>query len=372
MNRVFILDGLRSHIGKINGVYRNLLAEHLGAAILKELKNRYPILHIDQVIAGNAVGAGGNITRLMILNAGFSNDIPAITIDTQCSSGLSSIQMAEALIRSGYCHCIIAGGFESSSTQPNRRYNINDPRYQGDDTSYTCAQFSPQECSDTVMLDGAERVAHKWGITREELDYQAFLSHKKAAASRAEMQKVIFPVEGSSKDESIREKMDMKLLSRMPAVSGALTTAGNSCAINDGAAFVILCSEEYLKKIKHPPKTEILMSFMIAGDPLYSPAFAGQAAEAMLAKANLRLEEIACFEFNEAFAVINALFARSYPNLVERYNPLGGALAYGHPYGASGTIILLHLIQNLHQGDYGVCSIAAAGGQGNALLLKGF
>ncbi|MCL2793328.1 MAG: thiolase family protein [Spirochaetaceae bacterium] len=370
MKKVFILDGLRSHIGKINGVYRNLLAEHLGAAVLKELKNRYPTLHVDQVIAGNAVGAGGNITRLMILNAGFSDDIPAITIDTQCSSGLSSIQIAEALIRSNACHCIIAGGFESSSTQPNRSYNTNDSRFQGKDTFYTCAQFSPQERSDTAMLDGAERVAHKWGITREELDYQALLSHKKAAASRAEMQDAIFPIEGSSKDESIREKIDMNFLSRMPVVSGTLTTAGNSCAINDGAAFVILCSEEYSKKIKHSPKAEILFSSMVAGDPLYSPVYAGKAAEAVLAQANLQSKEIACFEFNEAFAVINVLFARSYPNLTERYNPFGGALAYGHPYGASGAIILLHLMQSLRQSDYGICSIAAAGGQGNALLLR--
>ena len=127
MNRVFILDGLRSHIGKINGIYRNLPAEQLGAVVLKELKSRYPNLRVDRVIAGNAVGTGGNITRLMALNAGFADDIPAITIDTQCASGLGSIQIAEALIRSGCCHCIIAGGFESGSTQPNRSYNANDP-----------------------------------------------------------------------------------------------------------------------------------------------------------------------------------------------------------------------------------------------------
>jgi len=370
MNRVFILDGLRSHIGKINGIYRNLPAEQLGAVVLKELKSRYPNLRVDRVIAGNAVGTGGNITRLMALNAGFADDIPAITIDTQCASGLGSIQIAEALIRSGCCHCIIAGGFESGSTQPNRSYNANDPRCQGENIRYTSAQFSPGERSDNAMIDGAERVAHKWGIPREELDNQAFLSHKKAAAGKELVREIIFPAGGSSKDESIREKISMKLLSRAPAVSGTLTTAGNSCTINDGAEFVILCSEEYAGKMKLSPKAEILLSSMIAGDPLYSPVCVGKAAETVLARAGLRPEEITCFEFNEAFAVINVLFARSWPHLTERYNPLGGALAYGHPYGASGAIILLHLMQNLRQGNYGICSIAAAGGQGNALLLR--
>lgn len=370
MNRVFILDGLRSHIGKMNGIYRNLSAERLGAAVLKELINRRSMLHVDRVIAGNAVGAGGSITRLMALHAGLSEEIPSLTIDTQCSSGLSSIQIAEALIRSGYCNCIIAGGFESSSTQPNRSYHPNDPRYQEKKPHYACAQFSPQECSDTAMLDGAERVSHKWGITREELDHQAFLSHQKAAAGRTFVKEVIFPVQESTKDESIREKMNMKMLSRIPAVSGTLTTAGNSCALNDGAAFVILCSEEYYKKIKQEPSAEILLSSMIADNPLYSPACAGKAAEALLSQANLRFDEITCFEFNEAFAVIDVLFARSFPHLLKRYNPLGGALAYGHPYGASGAIILLHLIQSLQPNDYGVCSIAAAGGQGNALLVR--
>ena len=373
MHRVFVLDGMRSHIGRENGMFRSLTAEFLGAAVLRELARKYPQLQIGRIIAGNAVGTGGNIARLAALHAGLPDRIPSITIDAQCASGLCSIQMAEALVRAGVCRCVVAGGFESASTQARRIYHPRDARHQGD-TPYTSAQFSPQELSETAMLDGAERVAQKHGISREELDARALSSHQKASERIGALADagIIVSIQGSTADESIRANMSKKLLSRMPAVCGELTTAGNACTKNDGAAFVILCSEGYLHDIQAAPKAEIMQSALIAADPLYSPACAQLAAEELLNESSgFAFEDIAVFELNEAFAVITALFAQAYPHLSKRINPMGGALAYGHPYGASGAIILLHLLQSLGPNDLGVCAIASAGGQGGAMLVKG-
>ena len=373
MQRVFVLDGMRSHIGRENGMFRGLTAEFLGAAVLRELSGKYPQLAIDRIIAGNAVGTGGNITRLAALHAGLSEKIPSITIDAQCASGLCSIQTAEVLIRAGICRCVIAGGFESASTQARRIYHPRDARHKGD-TPYTSAQFSPKELSETAMLDGAERVAQKYGISREELDDQALSSHQKASAGMSVLNDagIVVPIQGSIADESVRANMSKKLLSRMPVVCGELTTAGNACTKNDGAAFVIMCSEGYLHDISATPKAEIIQSALIAAEPLYSPDCARLAVEDLLRKScGFAIEDIAVFELNEAFAVITALFTKAYPHLSDRINPLGGALAYGHPYGASGAIILLHLLQSLNPNDLGICAIASAGGQGSAMLVRG-
>jgi len=371
MKSVYIVDGLRSHIGKVNGVYKNLTAEKLGAAVLKELISRYSVLQVDMIVAGNAVGTGGNITRLMALYAGIGENIPAITIDSQCSSGLSSIQIAQSLISQGIAQCVIAGGFESVSTQPIRSYHFNDSRYKEGYSQYDCAQFSPEENSDTAMLDGAKRVAEKWHFSKTHLDTIALASHQKASSDkvRALVQKCIFPIDGSTYDESIRHNITAALLDKTPPISGVIS-AGNSSSKNDGAAFVILCSEEYAYKAKLTPRAAILLGVMAANNPLYSPECAIIAAKKLLTQANLSFKDIHCFEFNEAFAVINALFIQEYPHLTHLLNPLGGALAYGHPYAASGTIILLHLLESLQSNQYGVCSIAAAGSQGSALLVR--
>ena len=132
MMNAYILGGLRSYVGVVNGMYRHIPAEKLGAAVLRQVMDRYKITEPDYIIAGNGVGAGGNIARLMALEAGVDCSVPAFTVDVQCGSGLESIAVAAAKLHSGEADCIIAGGFESSSTQPRRGYNPNHPDYAGD------------------------------------------------------------------------------------------------------------------------------------------------------------------------------------------------------------------------------------------------
>lgn len=375
MSRAYILGGLRSYLGICNGMYRNVPAELLGAAVLKQVMEKYQLPNPDYIIGGNGVGAGGNITRLMALEAGMDISVPAFTIDVQCGSGLESIAVAAAKIANGEADLIIAGGFESSSTQPRRGYNPNHPNYSGDGW-YNVAKFMPNIHRETVMLEGAEETAVREQITAADMDPWVLRSHRLAAEARTSgrLEKIIAPCFGATKDEGIRPKMSQRLLDRMPKVleGGKYTTAANACLTNDGAAFVVLCSENFYQQHGYKPLAAVIGSTACGGDPLVSPRSAITALEKLLARYNLNEDQIDDFELNEAFAVIDVLFARRFPTAVERYNTYGGALAYGHPYGASGAIITLHLLEALQdrQGRYGCCSVAAAGGIGTALLVE--
>ncbi len=371
----YILGGLRSYVGVVNGMYRHVPAEKLGAAVLRKVMEKYQVTKPDYIIAGNGVGAGGNITRLMALEAGVDISVPAFTVDVQCGSGLESIAVAAAKINSGEADVIIAGGFESSSTQPRRGYNPNHPDYTGD-AWYSVAKFMPEIHRETVMLEGAELAAKREQITKAEMDRWVLRSHKLATAAHDEglLKNVIVSVCGGEKDEGIRPRMSQRLLDRMPKVlpGGEFITAANSCLINDGAAFVVLCSQKYLQEYNLQAQAKVIGSTACGGDPLVSPRTAITVLEKLLAKYGLREQDIDDFELNEAFAVIDVLFARTFTQSTDKYNVFGGALAYGHPYGASGGIITLHLLEALRQkgGKYGCASVAAAGGVGTALLIE--
>lgn len=375
MEHAYILGGLRSYVGVVNGMYRHIPAEKLGAAVLRQVMEKYKITEPDYIIAGNGVGAGGNIARLMALEAGVPITVPAVTIDVQCGSGLESIAVASAKIACGEADCIIAGGFESSSTQPRRGYNANHPDYQGE-TWYSVAKFMPEIHRETVMLEGAELACQREKVNKAELDAWVLRSHKLAAQARetGALKNIIAPVFDAYQDEGIRPRMSQKLLDRLPKVlpQGQFITAANSCLINDGAAFVVLCSEKFLQEHNLQAQAKVIGSVACGGDPLVSPRTAILALEKLLQKYNLQENDIADFEINEAFAVIDVLFARTFTQSVDKYNIFGGALAYGHPYGASGCIITLHLLEALRQrgGRFGCASVAAAGGVGTALLLE--
>lgn len=380
MKRVFILGGVRSYIGVENRMYRHVPAEILGARTLQRAAEPYDVKDINGVIAGNGVGAGGNITRLMMLEAGFPEEIPGFTIDLQCGSGLESIGTAAAKIGCGMGDFYIAGGFESSSTAPRRGYHQNHPdyeRYNGEESWYRVAKFSPGEHREYAMIEGAERVAVREQISREEMNGWAVRSHqlaKKAREMGVLSKKAVSVLEGGDKDEGIRDRMSERLLNRLPYIlpEGQKITAGNACLTHDGAAFVIVCSEDYLREHHLVPEAEFIDIVEIGGNPMESPVTAVTAVGKLLQKNGLTSRDIDIFECNEAFAVIDVLFARRFPECVERYNIFGGALAYGHPYGASGGIITLHAMEALKfvEGRYGVCSIAAAGGVGTAILIQ--
>ena len=408
MEKVYLIGGLRSHIGLTGGLFKTVPAEELAAAVLQKIMAKYPfVLQADGLLCGNAVGTGGNITRLAALKAGLPATVPALTIDMQCASAAASIELAMTKIGSGMADILIAGGFESTSMQPVRVYAKADARYR--EEGFTVAQFSPDTTSAKAMLEGAERTCQKHGFTREELDAFAVRSHRLAKKAREEnrLNEIVVSVFGSEGDEGIRDRMSPKLAARMPKLFTEeevkdllagdraslpikenvdrqnvlqehkvavtpLLTAANACLMNDGAAFVVLASRQAVEQYGLRPEAELLAGFEWGVDPRYSPEGAIETGAYLLQRCDLQPQQIDVFEYNEAFAVISALFAGKHPDLAERYCPWGGALAYGHPYGASGAILLLHLWQELKQrnGRLGLLSIAGAGGLGTALLVK--
>ena len=229
---------------------------------------------------------------------------------------------------------------------------------------------------ETVMLEGAELTAEREHISRAESDPWVLRSHKLATQAAADgvLNDIIVPCFGAVRDEGIRPKMSQRLLDRLPCVleGGSFTNAANACLTNDGAAFVLLTSESYAKAHNLAVQAKVRCSAAVGSGPLVSPKSAVLAVQALLQKAGLKHSQIDCFELNEAFAVIDVLFSRAFPGHEDGYNIFGGALAYGHPYGASGAIILLHLLKSLAKrgGRYGVASVAAAGGVGTALLIE--
>lgn len=399
MNRdVYILGGVRSHLGLKNGIFKKIPPEELGAALLRCLFRRFPeAAETELLIGGNAAGPGGNLIRLAALSAGIPENVPALTVDMQCASAMETILLGCAQIRAGMKDTVLCGGVESSSMQPEKIYQKWDRRY--DPAGFYTAQFSPDTNSPRAMLEGAERTAQVYGVGRKELDFWTVRSHANAKKARDEgiLAPVVEPLFGSTRDESIRDRMNDRLAARMPPlftpekVRHLLTpgerkgktgftptlTAANACLIQDGAAWVLLASGEKLEEWRQAGKPvhpwgKILGGTEIGVDPRFSPLGALKAGEAALRETGLSMEDMDDIEYNEAFAVISALFARRYPRCTEKYLPLGGALAYGHPYGCSGAVLVLHALCSLRHsgGRRALCAIAGAGGTGCGLVLE--
>ncbi len=376
--KVYILGGLRTPIVVSGTKFKNIRPEMLGAEVLKALQKKFRLKHVDEVICGNAVGTGGNISRLMTLLAGFDEKTAALTVDRQCASGAAAISIAFCKISCGISDLIIAGGVESASLQPLRIYNPNDERFfltKIDDIqgAYRTAQFSPNEIDEFAMIKGAQRVADAENFSKSDLDAWALISHRRAAASTELLRDFIIEINGISQDTSIKKNISQKILDRAPLPLGKNTkiSAGNACRINDGAAFVVLASEKFVFDNFLSPAAEILDVATGGVNPLESPRGAQIISDKILKKNALTYENLAAIEFNEAFSVIDLLFERNHPNCVEKFNKLGGALAYGHPYGASGAILMINLLAALkNSGGLGLLSIAGAGGTGEAILIK--
>lgn len=389
MDKVCIVGGLRSFIGVEKGMYKHLTAEEIGADVLSALLVKYniEINDINGILVGNSVGGCGNPARLLTLEAGLPINIPALTVDTQCGSGLEAMAIAAAKIEAGLGDLYIAGGAESCSTKPVRTRNENHPDYiQDGNNVYNVAKFVPGTPDELTMFRGAERVAEKWNMDKDELDAWALRSHNLAVQAREKgvlTDVIIAPNMRNrganvSADETIRPKISDRLLKRLqPLVpNGKSVTAGNACLTQDGAAFVIMCSKKYAEKNKLKIEAELIDVLSVGVDPNYSPESTVPVVDKLLQRNALKVEDIAAWEFNEAFAVIDILATRELGIPKNRYNIFGGAIAYGHPYGASGGIITLHLLKALDKLEsvngekYGICSIAAAGGIGTALLVR--
>lgn len=382
--RAIIIAARRTAIGTVGGLHARRPIEVLAAPVLKAVlaDGKVDPAQIDEVILGNAVGGGGNPARLIALAAGLPETTPAMTIDRQCASGLDAIVAGARMIECGAADAVIAGGVESPSTAP---WRIAKPTnlHSGLPHFFSQPAFAPWPDGDVGMIEAAENVAREYHISRERQDAFALESHRKAisAGEDGRMGAEIVPLSsdsGESRDEGPRSSLTAKLLSRVrPLVAtDGTVTSGNSCQINDGAAAVLMVSGAFHRKLGMPSG----LAFAGAASAGIAPRLLGLAAvnatRKLAEKAGFSPADIDTVELNEAFAAqvlatIDAL--RLDP---EKLNTLGGALAYGHPYGASGAILVVRLFSRMIRENTvqapqtGRAMIAAAGGVGVAAQFR--
>ncbi len=361
---------------------KGFLPEKLAAHLIGGLLCKYnlPGDSIDEVVLGNAVGPGGNLARLSLLEAGLPFSVPGMTVDFQCGSGLKTINIAANLINSGQRNLVIAGGTESTSLEPNRQYNSKDRRYRGEGVFYKRAQFSPYSIGDPDMIEGAENTAKYCGIGRKSMDTWSVESHKKAlkARSKNKLKDIILGVKTDkgivSQDENIRRHPSLKLMERAAPILGrnGTITAGNACLTNDGAALTVIASEKAVQKYKLKPEALWIGGDSAGVDPNLFPLGAIAASKKLLESLNLNINSMDLIEINEAFAVKVLAFLKYFNFPGDRVNVFGGALAYGHPYGASGAVIMLHLLEALKDRNekMGMAAVGVAGGLGVSTIIE--
>jgi acetyl-CoA C-acetyltransferase len=381
--RAIIIAARRTAIGKLGGLHKSRSIEKLAAPLIPAVLADAGLdpEAMDEVIIGNAAGGGGNPARLIALAAGMPDAVPALTLDRQCASGLDAIVMAARQIEAGAAQAIIAGGAESPSTAPWRIAKPSNPHTQLPQF-FAQAMFAPGPAGQPNMIEAAENVARRFGISRERQDAFALESHRLAVNAQAQglTDAEIFPL-GSAEtdllDEGPRDGLQSSLLARMKplAAPDGSVTAGNSCQINDGAALTVVVSDELHRRLGSPPGLIFDGAASAGGDPRILGIAAVPAFKKLCANLGITPADLDAIELNEAFAAqvlatIDLLGLHS-PII----NTLGGALAYGHPYGASGAILVVRLYTRLVRNNTGsasrrgVAMIAAAGGVGTAALF---
>ena len=392
MRKVYILGSCRTAIGKMGGSLSGLSSVDLGTLVIKEALIRSGISaeDIEHVYMGNVLqaGSGQNVARQAALKAGLPYKSSAETLNVVCGSGLDAINSAARMIQVGDADIVVAGGCESMSKAP---FALKDARF-----GYRMG-FPMKESSliDIMVNDGlwdsindyhmgitAENVVERYGFTREELDRFALNSHKKAvtAINDGLFKEEIVPVviKGRKEDviididEGPRPDTSLESLAKLkPAFkSDGVVTAGNSSGINDGAAAMVLISEKKLAELNLKPEAEWIGGALAGVNPAVMGLGPIESTRKLLNKMKKTIDEIDVIEANEAFAAQAIAVQKELGILDNKLNPKGGAIALGHPIGASGCRILVTLIHELTEGMNGLATLCIGGGMGCSTFIK--
>ena len=380
MTEVVIVEAVRTPVGRRNGKLKDLHPVVLGSQVLKEVVSRAGIdaSVVEDVVFGTVSQHGEqgiNIARNAWLAAGFPVTTPATTVDRQCGSSQQAIHFAANLIQAGVCDVTIAGGVESMTRVP-----------MGS-TAADCGFAFPPELSELYDLVpqgiSAELVARKYGIDRRSMDEFGVRSHQLAHEAtekgylRSQIMPVEVPVNGHhemfSQDEGIRPNATYEAAAALqPAFDPtASITAANSSQISDGAAAVLLMSKAKAAELGLKPRARIVAQAVVGTDPVLMLEGPIPGTAAVLKKAGLDLRDIDLFEVNEAFASVVLAWAKETGADLERTNVNGGAIALGHPLGASGARLMNHLLHELERRDlrYGLETMCCGGGIGTATII---
>ncbi len=390
MSDAFLLAGVRTPIGKFLGHLSGLSAPELGALAVRESLStaNIPPDAVDEVIMGNVLqaGLGQAPARQAALNAGLPNTVPAVTINKVCGSGLKAVMLASQAVRVGDAKLIVAGGMESMSNAPHIVHGVR-----------TGQKLGNLAMEDVLLKDGlmcafgnchmgtyAEGIARKHGITREDQDKFAEESQRRASTAIAENRFAgeLFPITVTqmrkevriAQDEGPRPETTLEQLASLKPVfekTGSVT-AGNASMLSDGAAAVLVCDAQTAQATQAPWKAKIIASYTsgTAPEDLFIAPVA--AIRGVLAKAGLKTGDVDLYEINEAFASQMLACVRELDLDPETVNIHGGAIALGHPIGASGTRVLVTLLSALHQRNQtrGIASLCLGGGNAVAMLVE--
>jgi len=381
-----IVSAVRTAIGRQGSALAGVPAHILGAEVIKEAVKRANINPeiVDDVIFGNVLSGGGNIARLTALQTGLSVDLPGLTVDRQCGSGLNAINLAAQAIRAGDGDVYIAGGTESMSRAP---YLMDRPEkpYSPVPPSFRKSQLSPKEIGDPPMGITAENLVEKYQITREEQDQFALQSQQRMAIAMKEgrFNEQIVPISIPVKkgepilfqtDEHPRPQTTYEALAKLqPAfLKGGTVTAGNSSGLNDGASAIVIMSREKAEELNLTPLA-VIRAYAVAGvDPNIMGIGPVPAVKKVLQKSGYSLNDMDVIEINEAFAAQVLACNRELEMDLEKVNVNGGAIAHGHPLGATGAILLTKAVYELKRtaGKYALITACIGGGQGIATIIE--
>ena len=381
MAEAYIIDAVRSPVGRRGGGLSQVHPADLGAHAIKALVERTGIDPgaVEDVIFGccDAVGPqAGDVARTCWLAAGLPEHVPGVTIDRQCGSSQQSVHFAAQAVMSGTSDLVVAGGVQSMSQIP-ISYAMTAAQPLGFEDPFSgsrgwVARYGTQEVS---QFRGAEMIAEKWDITREDMEAFALESHRRAirAIDEGRFESEIVPLAGVSADEGPRRDTSLAKMAKLqPLSEGGRLTAALASQISDGASAVLVASERALKQHGLRPRARVHHISVRAADPIFMLTAPIPATAHALEKTGMKPEQIDLVEINEAFAPVVLAWQKETGWDLSRVNVNGGAIALGHPIGATGTRLMATLLCELERtgGRYGLQTMCEGGGQANVTILE--
>ncbi|GAA2117871.1 acetyl-CoA C-acetyltransferase [Kocuria atrinae] len=380
MAEAYIVDAVRTPVGRRGKGLAEVHPLDLAAAPLRELVNRQGIdsQDYDEVILGCIDQLGPqsmDIARNAWLAAGLSQAVPGSTIERQCGSGQQAISYSAQAVMSGTSELVVAGGVQSMSSIPlsysnkaAEKFGFSDP-FTG--SSGWVQRYGDQEIS---QFRGAEMMAHRWGFTRDELEAFAVESHERALSAQREgrFDQEILPLAGLSADQGPREPDLDKIRSLEPIVEGGLHTAGTASQMSDGAAVLLIASEHAVEKYGLTPRARIHHISARGDDPVIMLSAPIAATRHALERTGMSLDDMDLIEINEAFAAVVLAWQRETGADMSKVNVNGGAIALGHPIGATGARLMTSLLHELERRDarWGLQTMCEGGGQANVTIIE--
>lgn len=388
MRDAVIVGAVRTPVGRRRGGLAGVHPVDLSAHVLRALAERTGLDpgDVDDVVWGCVSQVGDqawNVGRNAVLAAGWPESVPGTTLDRQCGSSQQAVHFAAAAVMAGQADLVIAGGVESMTRVPMGASAVGGQPYgdQVRDRYRGVAGFAADDLVPFSQGVGAEMMAERWGLSREQLDEYSLASHQKAATAQdaGAFDREIAPVpvaDGGkiTSDEGIRRDTSLAKLAELatPFKPDGVVTAGSSSQISDGAAALAITTSEWARQHGLRPLARIHTAVVAADDPVIMLTAPIAATAKALRRAGLGIEEIGSYEVNEAFAPVPLAWLAETEAAPERLNPRGGAIALGHPLGGSGARIMTTLLHHLHDSDirYGLQTMCEGGGMANATILE--